>query len=160
MNNGKYLFALVTAFLPVNDIIGCVKKFNGNYKVLHFTCWHQLMCMLFGQLANRDNLSDLVMWLNTQHDERYHLGIGKGISKSNLAQANENRYQRIFAEYAYLLIAHARKVCISNNNFELKIEGNVYPIDSFTIDLSLTISYCRLLILPGYISIDGEQIFF
>jgi len=95
--------------------------------------------MLFGQLANRDSLSDLVMSLNTQRDKWYHLGIGTGISKSNLAYANENRDWRIFAEYAYLLIAQARKVCTSNNDFELKIEGNVYAIDSTTIDLCLSV---------------------
>lgn len=139
MNNGKYLFAQVTSFLPVNDFIKCVKKFDGNYKVHHFTCWHQLMCMLFGQLANRDSLSDLVMCLNTQRDKWYHLGMGIGLSKSNLAYANENRDWRIFAEYAYVLIAHARKICTSNNDFELKIEGNVYAIDSTTIDLCLSV---------------------
>ena len=105
MNNGKYLFAQIISFLPVNDFLKCVKKFDGNYKVHHFTCWHQLMCMLFGQLSNRDSLSDLVMCLNTQRDKWYHLGMGTGISKSNLAYANENRDWRIFAEYAYLLIA-------------------------------------------------------
>ena len=95
--------------------------------------------MLFGQLANRDSLSDLVMTLNTQRDKWYHLGMGTGISKSNLAYANENRDWRIFAEYAYLLIAQARKVCTSNNDFELQIEGNVYEFDSTTIDLCLSV---------------------
>jgi len=139
MNNGKYLFAQVASFLPVNEFTKCVKKFNGNYKVQHFTCWHQLMCMLFGQISNRDSLSDLVMCLTTQRDKWYHLGMGTGISKSNLAYANENRDWRIFAEYAYVLIAEARKICTSDNDFNLKIEGNVYAVDSTTIDLCLSV---------------------
>lgn len=139
MNNGKYLFAQVISFLPVNDFIKCVKKYNGNYKVHHFTCWHQLMCMLFGQLANRDSLSDLVTCLNTQRDKWYHLGMGTGLSKSNLAYANENRNWQIFAEYAYILIAEARKICTSNNDFQLEIQGNVYAVDSTTVDLCLNV---------------------
>lgn len=139
MNNGKYLFAQVISFLPVNDFIKCVKKYNGNYKVHHFTCWHQLMCMLFGQLANRDSLSDLVTCLNTQRDKWYHLGMGTGLSKSNLAYANENRDWHIFEEYAYILIAEARKICTSNNDFQLEIEGNVYAVDSTTVDLCLNV---------------------
>lgn len=139
MNNGKYLFAQVISFLPVNEFIKCVKKYKGNYKVHHFTCWHQLMCMLFGQLSNRDSLSDLVTCLNTQREKWYHLGMGTGLSKSNLAYANENRDWHIFADYAYILIANARKICTSNNDFQLEIEGNVYAVDSTTVDLCLNV---------------------
>jgi Domain of unknown function (DUF4372)/Transposase DDE domain len=139
MNQGKYLFAQVTSFLSANDFIKCVKKYNGNHKVQHFTCWHQLMCMLFGQFSNRESLSDLVICLNTQRDKWYHLGMGTGISKSNLAYANEHRDWRIFEEYAYILIAEARKICTSNTDFDLNIEGNVYAVDSTTVDLCLSV---------------------
>ena len=67
--------------------------------------------MLFGQLSNRDSLSD----------------------------ANEHRDWRIFAEYAYILIAEARKVCSSNDDFDLKVDGNIYAVDSTTIDLCLSV---------------------
>jgi Domain of unknown function (DUF4372)/Transposase DDE domain len=139
MNNGKYLFAQVTSFLPANDFIKCVKKYDGNYKVQHFTCWHQLMCMLFGQLSTRASLSDLVMCLTTQRDKWYHLGMGTGLSKSNLAYANEHRDWRIFADYAYILIAQARKICTSSEEFDLKVDGNVYAVDSTTVDLCLSV---------------------
>ena len=139
MNTGKYVFAQVTEFLPVNDFIKCVKKFNGNYQVKHFTCWHQLMCMLFGQFGNRESLSDLVICLESQRSKWYHLGMGIGISKSNLAYANEHRDWRIFAEYAYTLIGYARKVCVNSKDFDLDIEGNVYAVDSTTIDLCLSV---------------------
>jgi hypothetical protein len=139
MNNGKYVFAQVVSFINFNDFIKCIKKYDGNYKVLHFTCWHQLMCLLFGQLSNRESLSDLMICLATQQSKWYHLGMGTGISKSNLAYANEHRDWRIFADYAYILIAKARTICKSNNEFEVNIEGNVYAIDSTTIDLCLNV---------------------
>lgn len=139
MNNGKYIFAQVTSFLNFNDFIKCINKYDGNYKVLHFTCWHQLMCLLFGQLSNRESLSDLMICLETQQSKWYHLGMGIGISKSNLAYANEHRDWRIFADYAYILIAKARTICKANQEFEVNIEGNVYAIDSTTIDLCLSV---------------------
>lgn len=139
MNNGKYVFAQVSSFLNFNDFISCINKYDGNYKVLHFTCWHQLMCLLFGQLSNRESLSDLMICLETQQSKWYHLGMGTGISKSNLAYANEHRDWRIFADYAYILIAKARKICKSNNEFEVNIKGNVYAIDSTTVDLCLSV---------------------
>jgi len=139
MNTGKYVFAQVADFLSANDFLKCVEKFNGNHQIKHFSCWNQLMCMLFGQLSNRESLSDLVICLQSQRSKWYHLGMGTGISKSNLAYANENREWQIFADYAYLLIAQARKICVSCKDFELDIDSNVYAIDSTTIDLCLSV---------------------
>lgn len=126
-------------FLPVNDFNRCVKKHNGTYKVQHFSCWHQLLCMIFGQLSNRESLSDLVLCLKSQRSKWYHLGLGTGISKSNLAYANEHRNWRIFAEFSYLLIEQARQICTGTRDFDLDIEGSVYAIDSTTIDLCLSL---------------------
>jgi hypothetical protein len=139
MNTGKYVFAQVASFIDANDFIKCVKKYNGNYGVQHFTCWHQLMCLMFGQLCNRESLSDLITCLNTQKSKWYHLGLGVGISKNNLSNANIKRDWRIFADYAYILIAHARKICVDNADFNLDIEGNVYAVDASTIDLCLEV---------------------
>jgi CYTH domain-containing protein len=139
MNAGKYVFSQVTSLLDPNDFIKCVKKYNGNYKVKHFTCWHQLMCLIFGQLSHRESLSDLITCLNSQRTQWYHLGLGTGISKNNLAHANEHRDWRIFADYAYTIIDQARKVCIDNSDFEVKVNGNVYAVDSTTIDLCLNV---------------------
>ena len=139
MNTGKYVFAQFCSFLPFNDFIKCVAKYNGNNYVKHFSCWNQLMCMLFGQLSTRQSLSDLVICLQSQQSKWYHLGMGTGLSKSNLAYANEQRDWKIFAEFAYILIDHARKICGNTKDFELNIEGNVYAIDSTTIDLCLNI---------------------
>lgn len=138
MHSGKYVFAQVMEFLSVNDFNKCVKKYNGSHKVHHFTCWHQLLCMVFGQIANRESLSDLVLCLRSQKSKWYHLGLGSGLSKSNLAYANENRDWQIFADFAYILIEQARKIC-TDNEFDVDVEGKVYAIDSTTIDLCLSV---------------------
>jgi hypothetical protein len=139
MNLGKYVFAQVASFIDANDFAMCVKKYNGNYRVQHFTCWHQLMCLMFGQLSNRESLSDLITCLDTQKSKWYHLGLGVGISRNNLSNANIKRDWRIFADYAYTLIAHARKVCAGNADFNPDIKGNVYAVDSSTVDLCLEV---------------------
>lgn len=137
MNNGKYVFAQITYFLNHNEFNRCVNKFGGNYKVQHFTCWHQLLTMMFGQLANRESLSDLVICLQSQRSKYYHLGMGRGSSKANLAKANENRDSRIFEEFAQSLIAEARRICVPE--FELDINGSVYAIDATVVDLCLSV---------------------
>lgn len=94
---------------------------------------------MFGQLCNRESLSDLITCLDTQKNKWYHLGLGVGISKNNLSNANIKRDWHIFADYAYILIAHARKVCVDNADFNLDIKGNVYAVDASTIDLCLEV---------------------
>jgi hypothetical protein len=73
MNAGKYVFSQVTNFLNFDDFNKFVKKYKGNYKVKTFSCWPQLLCMLFGQLAKRESLSNLVTCLQTQQSKWYHL---------------------------------------------------------------------------------------
>lgn len=139
MNSGKYVFAQVVSILDANDFKKCVDKYEGNFKVKGFTCWHQLLCMMFGQLANRESLSDLVLCLQSQRNKWYHLGIGTSISKSNLAYANEKRSWQIFADFAYLLIAEARS-CIVPNPALQEFDGyGIYAIDTTTIDLCLEV---------------------
>jgi transposase len=139
MNTGKYVFSQATDFLSFDDFNKFVKKYKGNYKIKTFSCWNQLLCMLFGQLAKRESLSDLVTCLQTQQTKWYHLGLGTTITKSNLAYANENRDWRIYADFAYTLIAKARKICTATSEFEMNIDGNVYAVDSTTIDLCLSV---------------------
>lgn len=139
MNSGKYVFAQVVSFIDANNFKKCVDRYNGNYKVQEFTCWHQLLCMIFGQLANRDSLSDLVLCLQTQRNKWYHLGIGKSISKSNLAYANENRDWKIFADFAYELIAEARQYILPNESLSDFDSNAIYAIDTTTVDLCLEV---------------------
>lgn len=139
MNNGKYVFSQIVSFLDPNDFKKCVDRYKGNYKVKDFTCWHQLLCMMFGQFSNRDSLSDLVLCLQTQKSKWYHLGIGTSISKSNLAHANEKRDWQIFADFAYLLIAEARKIISPNEDLCGFEDNNIFAVDTTTIDLCLEV---------------------
>ena len=139
MNTGKFTFAQITSFLSINDFNKFVEQYSGNYKVIHFTCWHQLMCMMFGQLSNCDSLTDLTVGLTAQKNKWYHLGMGTGLSKSNLAYANEHRDWRIFAGFANSLIDEAKISCRNNSDVLKSIKGNVYAIDSSTVDLCLNV---------------------
>jgi hypothetical protein len=139
MNTGKYVFAQIASFISANDFNKYVRRYQGNHQVKHFTCWHQLMCMVFGQLSNCDSLTDLAVGLTAQRSKWYHLGMGTGLSKSNLAYANENRDWRIFADFASLLIAEATSLCRNNSDVLRSIKGNVYAVDSTTIDLCLSV---------------------
>ena len=136
MNQGKYVFAQLAEFLPQRVFDGIVKKYDGDKYVRHFTCWNQLLCMLFGQLTNRDSLRDLIVALEAHSKKSYHLGLGKSVTRSNLAKANLNRDSKIFEEYAYHLIGIARNKR-ANEDFEIK--GKIYAFDSSTIDLCLSV---------------------
>jgi len=139
MNQGKYVFAQIAEFLPNHDFDVCVDRYNGNRYIKHFTCWNQMLCMMFGQLGNRESLSDLLLCIQAHKLKAYHLGFGIGVSKNNLAKANEKRDWRIFADFAYVLIAQARKCCVANIDFDLSIEGNIYAFDATVIDLCLSV---------------------
>lgn len=139
MNQGSYIFSKLIAFLSPNDFIKCVDKYKGNHKVKTFTCWHQLLYMIFGQLSNRESLSDLITCLQSQQNKSYHLGMGAGTSKANLAKANENRDYRIYESFAMNLVAQAQKLAIPFAEFDLKIKEPVYAIDATVIDLCLSV---------------------
>jgi hypothetical protein len=136
MNHGKYVYAQIIEFLPQRTFDKFVRKYDGNKYVKHFTCWNQLLCMVFGQLTNRDSLRDLMVAINAHSSKSYHLGFGKKVTLSNLAKANLNRNSKIFEEFAYHLIAIARK---DRANDDFQIKGQVYAFDSTTIDLCLSI---------------------
>lgn len=136
MIQGKYVFAQLIEFLPSRFFDGIFEKYKGNRYVKHFTCWNQLLVMIFGQLSNRDSLRELIISLDAHSQKSYHLGFGKSVTRSNLAKANESRDYRIFEELAYYLIGNARKK-LSNDDFEVK--GKVYAFDSTTIDLCLSV---------------------
>jgi hypothetical protein len=139
MNQGKYVFAQISFFLPQRIFDRLVLKHNGNYRVRHFTCWNQLMCMMFGQLSSRESLSDLVLTINAHPGKLYHLGFGKTVSKTNLARANEQRSCLVFQEFAYHLISEARKICLPDNDTSFSFSNSVYAFDSSTINLCLSI---------------------
>ncbi len=136
MNQGKYVFSQLVEFLPQRVFDRLVSKYFGNKSVKHFTCWNQLLCMIFGQLSARESLRDLIIVIEAHQSKSYHLGFGKNVTRSNLSKANENRNFKIFEEFANHLILIAQD---KNNNDTFDIKGNVYAFDSSTIDLCLSV---------------------
>lgn len=139
MNNGKYVFAQMVTFLPARVFDRCVAKFSGNKWIKHFSCWNQMMCMMFGQLSGRESLRDLLITIGAHSNKYYHLGFGKNVSRSNLASANELRDCQIYEAFAYEMIALARRGIADSSDFSLSVPGNVYAFDSTTIDLCLNV---------------------
>ena len=105
MNTGKYVFSQIVLHLPARIFDRCVEHYAGNRYVKHFTCWNQLLCMMFGQLSGRDSLRDLLVSIVPHKAKFYHLGFGKNVTRSNLQLANEQRDYRIFEDFAYAMIA-------------------------------------------------------
>ncbi len=136
MNKEKYVFAQLISFLNEDKFRRIVNKYQGNHYVKHFTCWNQLLALMFGQLSNRESLRDLIVALDAHHSKCYHLGMGKNVSKSSLARANQDRDYRIFEEFAYFLVNEAREKRATDI---FKLNGNVYAFDSTTIDLCLSV---------------------
>ena len=93
--------------------------------------------MMYGQLSNRESLRDLVLTVTAHSQKAYHLGFGKNLSKTNLARANENRNWLIYQDFAYHLVAAARKLCIEDDDTQFSFSNSVYAFDSTTIDLCL-----------------------
>ena len=139
MNSGKYIFAQITSLLPNRIFDRIVKAHDGDKWVKHFTCWNQLMVMMFGQLSNRESLRDLIACVNAHQQKQYHLGFGKSVARSTLSDTNEVRSYKIYEEFAYELIADAQKICQSEIEFDLPIEAGVYAFDSSVIDLCLNV---------------------
>ena len=138
MNQGKYVFAQITEFLPRRVFDRLVEKYDGNKHVRTFTCWHQMLCMVFGQLTARDSLRDLIVALDAHKAKSYHLGFGLNVTRPTLARANIRRNYKLYEEFACHLIDYARKVCVCSD-FEVNVDGNVYAFDSTTIDLCLSV---------------------
>ena len=136
MNKEKYVFAQLISFLNEDKFRRIVNKFQGNRYIKHFTCWNQLLSLMFGQLSNRESLRDLIIALDAHHSKCYHLGIGRNVSRSSLARANQDRDYHIFEEYAYYLINEARQKRATEI---FKLGGNIYAFDSTTIDLCLAV---------------------
>lgn len=136
MLKDRYVFAQLVQFLDRNHFNYLIRKYEGNKYIKSYTCWNQLLTMIFGQLTNRESLRDLIVAMEAHAGKLYHLGIGKSVTRSNLSKANEQRDYRIFEDYATFMISEVRKRRI-DKIFE--VEGHVYAFDSTTIDLCLSV---------------------
>lgn len=139
MNTGKAVLAQIINCVSKYDFNKCVDKYNGNYKVKTFTCWEQFIVMSFAQLTYRESLRDIEACLQAISNKLYHCGVKSKVSKSTLADANENRDWRIYADFAQKLIIEARGLYKDDNDFNIEIDEIAYALDSTTIDLCLSL---------------------
>ena len=135
---GKTLFAQLMDFLPWTTFTRIVDRYGGNYRVRSLSCTDQFRALVFAQLTYRESLRDIEACLTAQSAKLYHMGIRSPIKRSTLADANERRDWRIYADFAQRLIAQARKL-YAEEDFSLALSDTVYALDSTTIDLCLSV---------------------
>ena len=138
MHSGRLVFSQLMDFLPMHQFQRCVNRYGGNRYVRYFSCLDQFLCMAFAQLSYRESLRDIESCLRAMQNKLYHLGIRGKVSRSTLADANENRDWRIYADFALVLINTAREL-YSGDEFGVELDQTVYALDSSTIDLCLTL---------------------
>ena len=138
MNTGKTIFSQVMEFLPIYEFRKCVQRYQGDYKVQSFSCMDQFLCMAFAQLTCRESLRDIESCLRFMQPKLYHMGIRGQVSRNTLANANNQRGWRIYADFAQVLIHQARGLYLEDP-FGVELENTVYALDSTTIDLCLSL---------------------
>src|SRR5882672_9173409 len=138
MRTGKFVFAQLMELLPWKRFQRVVLKYNGDRYVKHFSCSSQFLCMAFAQLTYRESLRDIEACLRAHSTKLYHLGIRGRVSRSTLAEANEGRDWRIYAEFAQALIAIARPM-YADDALEVELANTVYALDSTLIELCLSV---------------------
>jgi len=125
-------------FLPIYEFHQCVQRYHGHYKMKSFSCWDQFLCMAFAQLTYRESLRDIEACLRSAQRKLYHMGIRGKVSRNTLAHANQVRDWRIYADFAQILIARARRL-YANDSFGVELNQTAYALDSTTIDLCLSL---------------------
>ena len=125
-------------YIPIYEFRKCVKRYKGNYKIKSFTCWEQFLCMAFAQLTYRESLRDIEACLRAAHKKLYHIGIRSKVSRNTLANANQVRDWRIYADFAQELIGIARKLYV-NDDYGVELQQTAYALDATIIDLCLSL---------------------
>ena len=138
MNTGKTLFAQLMDFLPWSTFDRIVARYNGNRAVRTMPCSVQYQVMAFAQLTYRESLRDIEACLSAQSAKLYHMGLREPVRRSTLADANETRDWRIYAEFAQRLLAKARRL-YADDDLDVDLPSTVYALDSTTIDLCLSV---------------------
>ena len=138
MHAGKLVFAQLMEHLPWKTFGRIVDRYDGDHRVREVSCAQQFRCMAFAQLTYRDSLRDTVTCLRAQSAKLYHLGLRGAVARSTLADANETRDWRIYAEFAQHLIRIARRLYL-DEPFGVDLKETVYALDATTIDLCLSV---------------------
>jgi len=137
VNQGQTVFAQIMQFLSHNEFRRCVQRFDGDRNTKRFTCWDQFLAMAFAQLTYRESLRDIEVCLATQRRKLYHCGLSGPVRRSSLADANERRDWRIYADFACTLIDIARPL-YADTDLGLDLDATAYALDATTIDLCLS----------------------
>jgi IS4 transposase len=138
MHQGSTVFSQIMNHLPIYEFNKCVERYNGNHRIKKFTCLSQFYTMAFAQLTYRESLRDIEACLSALHTKLYHVGIRSTIARSTLADANNIRDWRIYAEFAQVLI-HIARPLYAHDDIGVELDEMVYALDSTTIDLCLTL---------------------
>ena len=137
MNQGQTVFSQIMHYLPHKQFRQCVDQ-KGNQRVRSFTCLDQYLCMAFAQLTYRESLRDIECCLRAFASKLYHMGIRGQVSRTTLADVNENRDWRIYRDFAHILIQQARTL-YKEDDFGVEFDQTAYARDASTIDLCLSL---------------------
>jgi len=138
MHTGQTVFSQLIDFLPKKQFDKCVRRYGGNHRTKTFSCFDQYLCMAFAQITYRQSLRDIEACLRAMQTKLYHCGIRGNVSRNTLANANEYRDWRIYADFAQVLISKARAL-YANEDFGIQLNREVYALDSTTIDLCMSL---------------------
>jgi hypothetical protein len=138
MHTGRTVFSQLMDFLGKKQFDKCVHRYRGNYRTKSFSCFDQYLCMAFAQITFRQSLRDVETCLRAMRTKLYHCGIRAKVSRNTLANANEHRDWRIYADLAQVLIDKARKL-YANEDFGIQLKHTAYALDSTTVDLCLSL---------------------
>jgi hypothetical protein len=138
MNSGRTVFAQLIEHLPHKKFQTCVTRYGGDRYAKNFSCWDQYLAMAFAQLTYRESLRDIETCLGAVGGKLYHMGFRSSVARSTLADANESRDWRIYADFAQVLIASARRL-YAHDPMGLDLDRSLYALDSTTIDLCLAL---------------------
>jgi hypothetical protein len=138
MSSEQTVFSQILQFVSYDDFYVCVRRYDGNKGTRRFSCWEQFLAMAFAQLTHRESLRDIEVCLNAHRRHLYRSGFRSLVKRSTLADANEVRDWRIYADFAHSLIKKARPL-YADTDLGLDLDASVYALDSTTIDLCLSL---------------------
>src|SRR6202165_3647411 len=138
MNSGRTVFSQLIEFLPHQEFQKCVARYGGGRYLKNLSCWDQYLAMAFAQLTYRESLRDIEACLRSVGGKLYHMGFRSKVARSTLADANESRDWRIYADFAQVLITIARPLYASDP-MGVDLDQSLYALDSTTIDLCLAL---------------------
>jgi hypothetical protein len=137
MYSGKYVFSQLLDFVNKYEFEKCVQRYNGDFRTRELNSWNQFVQLFFGQITSLNSIRDICLCLKAHRRKLYHLGIKQNVNQSTLSRNNEKRDWRIFADFGEYLIRLVRPLYAENIIPEVKIDNDVFSLDSTTISLSI-----------------------